>query len=374
MPLPSKALDEKMELWIGGGEHAEWSGYEIDSDMLTPADGWEVSLGLTAGQTPPAVVVGASVLVKVGGETVLTSYIDEIHDPVSKAACTFSITGRDYAADLVDCSAPIFSGQNVGLIQIVKTIVSQFNLPQPRIDADTTLTRKKISVEPGDSAWDALVRVAEANGLWPWFDPDGTLVVGGPDYNSPVVAKLICLYSGKGNNVISIDRTTSMHGRYSQVTVYGQVPGTTTDVGKNSLFATVLDNGVTRFRPKIIVDHECDSVAVCENRARKFLSDSRLNAVTLTAEVKGHRIVAPGQPSDGLLWTPGMRISVTSERHGIKDQVFFLMGRKFKRSRSTGTRTALMLKEDGIWALDAHPHNKNGARGPGQIINVSAGS
>ncbi len=46
-------------------------------------------------------------------------------------------------------------------------------------------------MEPGDTAWDALVHVAEANGLWPWFDPDGTLVVGGPKYDAPEQATLI---------------------------------------------------------------------------------------------------------------------------------------------------------------------------------------
>ena len=118
-------------------------------------------------------------------------------------------------------------------------------------------------------------------------------------------------------------------------------------------------------------DSEADSYAVCRDRARKLLADSRLNSLTLSALVKGHRIAAPGQPSDGLLWQPGQRVQVISEPHEI-DAVYFLMARKFAGGRSDGTRTALTLKEDGVWVLDAHPHKgkRRGNKGSAQILDV----
>lgn len=372
MPMPA----DNVELLIGGNMHGDWSSYEIDSDLLTPADAWHVSLGMADGKMPPDVFAGAPVIVKVGGETVLTGRVDEIDHPVSKTAHSFSLSGRDRAADLIDCSAPVFTAKMVSLKEIVAKIVSSFGISRYRIDADVTRTREKINIEPGDTAWDALVHAAEANGLWPWFEPDGTLVIGGPDYSTPVVATLILRKSGKGNNVISLAKQESMHGRYSEVTVLGQTHGTESEQGKNALRATVTDIGVSWHRPKIVVDHEADSTAVCRDRARKLISDSRLNGLTLSAVVKGHRIVVPGQPSDGLLWKPGQRIRVISEPHDI-DAVFFLMGRKFTRNRMArnrmdGTRSALTLKEDGVWVLDAHPHKNKHRRGknsmPGQIV------
>lgn len=378
MPSPAKPHNEKVELKINDQIHSEWESYEIDSDLLIPADGWHVALGLNNGKVPTEVVVGMLVNVLVGGEVVLTGYVDDIDHPIGKAAHPFSMTGRDLAADLVDCSAPIFSAKMVGLQQIIKMIVSSFGLTKtPSIDAEDTRIREKINIEPGDTAWDALARVAEANGLWPWFEPDGTLVVGGPDYSSPIVAHLIIRKSGKGNNALSINKHESMIGRYSDVTVLGQAHGTDTEPGRHSLRAGARDTDLsctTRYRPKIVTDHECDSVAVCRDRARKLIADGRLNGLTLTVEVKGHRIVAPGTEFDGLLWKPGMRVMVTSEAHNIKEQIFFMMARKFKRSRSDGTRSVLTLKEDGIWIMDAHPHkntHRRGKNGPGQIIDVS---
>ena len=64
-------------------------------------------------------------------------------------------------------------------------------------------------MDPGNSAWDVLNRAAAANSLAAWFDPDGTLVVGGPDYSAPAKAKLILRRDGQGNNVLSLSETRS---------------------------------------------------------------------------------------------------------------------------------------------------------------------
>lgn len=374
MPTPNKS--ETVELLIDGKLHGEWEGYEIDGDLLTPADGWHVVLGLM-GKPPAEVVEGSPVKVLVGGEVVLTGYIDDIEHSIRKGENNFSMSGRDLATDLVDCCVPIFSAKMVGLKEIATKITNTFKIKPPVIDADATRTREKINVEPGDTAWDALVCAAEANGLWPWFEPDGTLVIGGPDYSTPIVAHLIMRKSGKGNNVLGISKHTSMQGRYSDVTVLGQAHGTDTEPGRNALKDGAQDDDFVfagRYRPKIVTDHECDSIADCRDRARKIISDGRINGLTLTVEVKGHRIIASGTEFDGKLWKPGMRMILTSEPHDIEKRAFFLIGRKFKRNRSTGTITILTLKEDGIWVLDAHPHkntHRRGKNGPGQIIDVS---
>ncbi|MBI5435961.1 MAG: phage tail protein [Nitrosomonadales bacterium] len=368
---------DTVELLIAGKAHGDWSGYEIDSDLLTPADAWHVTLGMTDGRMPPVVAAGAPVVVKIGGETVMTGRVDEISHQVGKASHTFTMSGRDQAAVLVDCSAPVFVARMASLNEIVAKIVRPLGITKIHPDAENIRTREKINIEPGDSAWDALAHAAEANGLWPWFEPDGTLVIGGPDYSAPVVATLVLRKSGKGNNVIGLAKQESVHGRYSEVTVLGQTHGTEQEQGKHALRGSWKDDGVSWYRPKVVTDHEADSHAVCVDRAHKLISDSRLNGMSLSAMVYGHRIAAPGQPSDGLLWKPGQRIRVISEPHNL-DAIYFLMARKFTRSRMDGTRTALTLKEDGMWVLDAHPHKNKHRRGknnlPGKIIDVSGGA
>lgn len=370
MPTPNNEL---VTILIDGKAHSQWESYDIDSDLMIPADAWQVSIGLSQNQAPDFVKPWAQVTVKVGNDTVMVGRVDEMTDTVDKQSHSLTLTGRDFAAILVDCAAPIFVTRAATLIEIASKVIKPLGLSKVKIDADKTTTREKISVEPGDRAWDVLSHAAEANGLWPWFAPDGTLIIGGPDYNKPPVANLILRRNSKGNNVQSITRTRNINNYFSQVTVLGQTHGTETATGKNAISATAKDDGSGINRPNIVIDHEADNASLAESRARKLLADSKLSAFDLTVIVSGHRIKQNGQ-----LWTPGQRITVESEPHQING-VFFLIGRRFSKSRAGGTQTELRLKEDGVWVLDAHPHKRRHHKGKnhigdGEIITVGTTS
>lgn len=373
MPTPADAV----RLLVGGASHDDWESYDIDSDLLTPADQWHVRLSRHDIALPSAVYEGAAVEVRVGDDLVMCGRIDDVSDAINKNDLRASISGRDMAAILVDCSAPVFVAKMCSLAEIMAKVVVPLGITKYRIDAAVTRRREKINVEPGDSAWEVLANAAEANGLWPWMEPDGTLVVGGPDYTVPPVATLIERRDGRDNNVISLTRVRATQHRFSEVTVLGQAHGTDTETGRHNIKATVKDTGVSWYRPKIVVDHEADSEAVARDRARKLLADSRLKGFSLAAEVKGHRIIAPGQPGDRLLWIPGQRVRVISEIREI-DDIFYLMQRRFTGGRQQGPRTHLTLREDKAWLLDAHPHKRKHRLGknaaPGEIIDATKGA
>ncbi len=343
---------------IDGKAHSQWESYEIDSDLLLAADAFQVSIGLKDKQLPDFVQPWSAVEVKVGHDTVLTGRVDQIEDAVDKNNHNLNLSGRDYAGILLDCAAPIFSTRLSTLQEIAAKVIRPLGLTKIRIDADSTRTREKINVEPGDRAWDVLAHAAEANGLWPWFAPDGTLIIGGPDYSKPPVATLVMRRDGKGNNVKSIARSRNAVSHYSQLTVLGQTHGTETESGKHAINATAKDPNVKFYRPQIVIDHESDNAGLAKDRARKLLADGMLSAFDLTIRVSGHRV-------NGLLWEPGQRVQVESEPHGING-VYFLMGRRFIKSRTEGTLTELRLKKDGLWVLDAYVKN---ARVRKQLVN-----
>ena len=374
MPIVNSAStdlsEDKVSLLIGGRAHSDWITYEIDSHLITPGDAWRVELAPPQDALPDVVVEGAPIELRVGRDTVLVGRVDTIDEETAKDRDTLILTGRDGAGVLLDCSAPIFVAKQATLAQVIANVVKPLGITKIKISAGSTYTNEKINIEPGDRAWNVLSHAAEANGLWPWFAPDGTLIVGGPDYTTKPVATLIMRRNGKGNNVISIKRTRSMAERYSEVTVLGQMHGTAGEPGKNGIKGVAKDPAVTVYRPHVVIDHECESVAMAISRARKLLMDSRLRGFTFTAKVKGHRT------SDGVLWTPGQRIHVISEPHNV-DAVFFLIGRRFSKGRMGGSTTTLTLKEDGVWTLDAHAHKRKHRRGknkgPEDIIDVGQG-
>lgn len=359
------APDNEIALLIDGRAHAYWSTYSIDSDLLIPADAWHVTLTQPLGETSNRVAAGAHVEVRVGRDTVLMGYVDDVQRKTSRHEKTLMLHGRDYAAILRDCSAPIFTAKQVTLAEVASSIVKPLGIKRVKISAKQSgHTWDKITVEPGDTAWDALKHAAEGEGLWPWFEPDGTLVIGGPDYNAPPVATLILRENGQGNNVEWFEESRSVAERHSEVTVLGQAHGTHSEPGKHAIKVTIKDQSVPVYRPKIYVDHDAPNLAAAEARAKKIISDSALAAHTLRASVQGHRT------SNGVLWKPGQRVHVIWDEWGI-DAIYFLMGRRFTGGRPGGEHTLLKLKEDRVWIPEAHPHSGRKHRHGGPSYKVT---
>lgn len=382
---------DKVSVIVGGKVHSDWSAYGIDSDFLIPADAWSMRLGLPAGIFPEDVARGVPVQVRVGPDVVMSGRIDRVTRTVNRDQVSLSVTGRDGAAILVDCASPVLTSRQASLEEVIAQVVRPLGIKNIELHAESSIRNDKITTEPGERAWDILLRACAGRGLWPWFRPDGTLVIGGPDYTAAPVATLVMRRSGKGNNLLSLTDESSMERSFSRLTVLAQghahstnkkkelgiidvtSPNTfsvaeetnTTDTeqdtglaetGQHGLKFIVEDPTVTYYRPQVVVMHDADDLEQVRYRARKMMADARLEGYSLIARVQGHRT------SDGVLWEPGQRIHVISEPHGI-DAVYFLMGREFTGGRPGGAVTTLRLKEDGVWIPDAWPKKKKARKG-----------
>jgi prophage tail gpP-like protein len=351
VPSPS----ESIQLAIAGLTHDSWEGWSVESDLLTPADAFELELySKDSIRLPDVLTEGAPCSLTLGKDRVLTGQIDEFEHDVSRSGIFMRVVGRDKAAPLVDCSAPFVSMREATLVQIIEQVVKPLGISRVEIRAATAKTHRRVQIEPGQSAWEALLEVAQANGLWPWVEPDGRLVVGGPDYSSAPVACLILREDGAGNNVQRLSVRRSIANRFSQITVlgqHGQYDNDGLDSGRAQLRSVIQDQTLARrgiFRPKIIIDSASETQDMATTRARKLLADSRLNGFEIRAVVCGHRA------GNGTVWTPGQRVIVSSEPHGL-DATYFLMARTLRLSRSEGAITELRLREDKLWVLDANP-------------------
>ncbi|MFK3641398.1 phage baseplate assembly protein [Pseudomonas protegens] len=351
-PVPS------IRLSIGGLFHETWDGWSVESDLLTPADAFELELHTkNSTRLPDVIKEGAPCSLTLDGDRVLTGQIDEFEHDISRQGINMRINGRDRAAPLVDCSAPFVSMREASLAQILDQVVKPLGTYQVEIRADQAKTRRRIQIEPGQTAWEALLQVAEANGLWPWVEPDGRLIIGGPDYNAPPVGTLILREDGVGNNVQRLSVRRSIANRYSQITVlgqHGQYDNDGLDTKRSHLRSVIQDETLSRrgiFRPKVVIDSSSENQDMATTRARKLLADSRLEGFEIRAIVKGHR--ADG----GQVWSPGQRVIVRSEPHGL-DATYFLMSRTLRLSRGEGAITELRLREDKMWVLDGNKLKK----------------
>lgn len=352
--------DERLTLTVGGVSHHDWMRFSVDASFLTPAGAWELDVGIETATLPAEVQPGARVVLSAGRDVLMTGLIDDITEGLRRGRHELSIAGRDNAGALVDCSAPVFTAQNMTLQEVITRIVHPFGISKVAIHADKSVAPKKFSVNPGETAWEALQKVAEVNGLWSWVAPDGTFIIGGPDYSAPPVATLVLNRDGR-SNILSLTRQRSIAGRYSEVTVLSQGHGSREHDGVHNRKGTATDSGFTLYRPLVqeMCDTDTDDMATA--RAKKLLSDSRLKALTLTIEVRGLRTPA------GIPWTPGQRVTIQSDLYGI-DGTFFMMSRRISGGRGQPLITTLTLKEDGVWVPDAFPRSRRKHKGKGKPL------
>ena len=188
-----------------------------------------------------------------------------------------------------------------------------------------------------------------------WFDPAGTLIIGGADYSTPPVATLCCAKNGKRNNFTQASLTTDVSQSFSEITFLAQRHGRSGDDNKNDLKWVFKDDAVEIYKPKTVIVPDVENLEALKKWAKKYISDSILNSFSLTITVPDHKT------QDGVLWTPGQRVHVICEEYDI-DAIFFLMGRRFALSRQGGTTTELRLKQDGVWTPDAYTNKSKEAR------------
>lgn len=345
---------DPVRLIIGGQAHQEWDSYRIDSDIQTPSDDWQVNASYGSQATgddllPEFIYEGARVQVMLGDDQILEGLIDTVAESVDRHSVGFELYGRDRASLLLDCSAPMLSMQLATLEQIINKAVKPLGIKTVEYRAKPAAPRQRVHTEPGQSVWEWLQAACEANSVWPWFSPDGKLIIGAPDYTTAPVADLILRRSGEGNNVLGIWRTRSMQNAYSEITVLGQSAGDGDEVGHHNIRGVVKDATMPLYRPLVVIDGNCESVELATRRASKLMADSKMGRDRMMIRVAGHRIttsVGSGRP-----WAAGMRVHVISDKHRV-DAVYFIMRRVFTRSRAAGMTTELELVPDGVWLLN----------------------
>lgn len=341
---------------IGGQEHKDWTQYNIDSDFLIPADGFSFETGQSSTQPTLSNYSGEQCEVLINDQLVLTGIIGNQQERVAHGSRDISFSGRDLAGLLVDCSAPQINVKGMAVLAAAKKLVEPWTkIKTIALKSESNPVLDKIDIEPGETAWQALIKMANSVGLHVWFEPDGTLIIGGPDYSSPPVATLCHSREDARHNIQSIQIEYDTENRYSEVTFLGQSHGRAGNSAKHDLKWVYKDSSMALYKPKTVVVGDAENLDMLRKKAKKQLADWRLDGFTLTITVPDHKTM------DGVLWQPGQRVHVIDDEQGI-DAIFFLFGRTFSLSRSGGTQTELRLKEDGIWIPEAYPDKSERAR------------
>ena len=323
--------------------------YEIESDILTPADAFSMVAFNRDGGWASKLALFDAVKVTVDENVVLDGFIDELNYTVGADGPRVEITGRDKFGYLVDCSAFPKTFKNVTLstlaMDLARTWVAVWTAGN---GGDALPIHNAVKVEPGESVMDVLLRIAKQDRVWVWLDPAGVGVIGRPDYTTTPTHAIYQLGPNSGspiNNALSSSVRLSGHDRYSEIHMTGSKGNTKAHFGKSCLIERgATDSTVPVTRPLIHTDGDCKSLKQAQEMAQDEVASRAFHGTTLKYTVPGFYGSPPGGGAKQL-FAPDQRMSVTDEFAGA-DGIFYCSSRRFVCDER-GHRTDLELHVEG---------------------------
>lgn len=311
----------RIELLVGGQVHGGWTRVEVQRSIEQVAGGF--SIGLTSRwpgvDVPVGLREGLPCELRLGGETVITGYIDTIELDLSESRSVVRVEGRDKTGDLVDCSAIHKTGQWRGatLAQIVGDIAAPFGI-QVLVDADQGEPFKRFALDDGEHAFDAIERACRLRAVLVTSTPAGQLLLThASSVNSGVVLK-------EGVNIKSISASHTWRERHSQIIVKAQVPGDDDEHGVQAahLKTADTDTEINRYRPLIVMaEHGTSSKSLAE-RARWETLVRMGRGKRGQCTVVGWRTGTDGQ--SGALWKPNTLVRIESARMNLAQEMLIV--------------------------------------------------
>ena len=355
-----------------GTELAWWDSYSINSDFLTPCDGWSISLGGDSYWSDVVALVqpNARVQIWIDGVQVLTGFVDSVRtSSTPDGGVRVDVQGRDILRPLVKANIhPSFSVKGLTLEQMVSRVVAMyykdppdiFSGPEAQRDAleltgnfkpkSRDAQKKKVidycQAHPNEGAFEFLSRNLRRFGLWLWADAQGRLVIGGPTYDQ---APSYQIKRVRGQRSIGYLSATYAQDQ-TNVPDYLEVRGKSTakEWEKSTVRATVSplsqeelsDQRAGRWdtvSPVYIQHDQAETPEQCAAFARQELSRLQENADVYEVTAMDHRCRVTGN-----IFMVDTVAAVEDQYCHVRDNLW-VAARTFSKSVTGGTTTALRM-------------------------------
>jgi prophage tail gpP-like protein len=354
-------------LRVGGREYGGWQSVRVANGIESIAGSFDLSVSdRWNGQTDPwPINEEDECSIVIGNTVILTGHVDRRSVSYGSGEHTLSVSGRDLAGALVDCSAVLKSWEfkNLAIIDLAKRLAEPFGI-QVRLDdnvqakAVTAKTGKdrsgrgtggggrvgggfglpkpprKFSIDPGETAFEVLDRACRLAGVLPVSDGHGGIVLTRAG-NARAVTELV-----QGENILSASAEFDASGRYRTYIVSAQHQATEDWAGGHvvNVKGTAQDLNVRRASRILYIRPESSATpgsakvrAAWEAKVRAVRGDS------VSVRVQGWT------QGDGSLWPVNALVRVRSPLLGI-DGDMLITQREFTCDLGAGSTTHLTLR------------------------------
>jgi len=294
---------DTVTLAIDGVTYSGWTGVRISRSIESIAGEFDLSLTarerLESGRFPLA--AGSAITLGVGGETLISGHIDRLSAQYDMRSHVITISGRDRAGDLADCSAihPTGSWKNTSVEAIAAELAAPFGIAVTA-RAPTGAPIKRFALQQGETVAAAIERLVRYRGLLVVSTPAGAIELISPASGDPV-ARL-----AEGDAILAGIADHDVTERFSEYRVKGQSSGDDQVNGRAAAqpAGTARDPAVRRYRPLLVIGEEQSDRASLGIRAAWEASVRAGRAQRITIGLAGWR------RGDGQIWTPNVIVEV----------------------------------------------------------------
>lgn len=331
-------MSDRVSLKVNGKVYGGWKTARISRSIETIAGGFSLSVSerwTNQGEAWP-IFEGDDCTLLLNDSPIIFGYIDSRRLNYDSNQHTVSLSGRDNTGDLVDCSALLTTWEfkNVDVLGFAKKICSPFNI-DVTLQTGITLTRAtKLSISPGDTAFNALEQACRVAGVLPISDGLGGLVLTRAG-SSRCGTSLV-----EGQNILSASAEFSTNSRFHKYVVLGQHAGRDDFNGTAaaSVKGSAIDSSVTRTERVLVIRPEHNvTIASATKRAQWEATTRAARSDVVTITVQGWT------QADGTLWPVNSLVKVVSPTIAV-DGTMLIAQAEYSIDDTSGTTTTLTLK------------------------------
>ena len=327
-------MADDVTLTIGGATVSGWTSVRVTRGMeRIPAD---FDIAMTEhypDSLEVTVSAGAPCVLAIGGDTVITGYVDRTSAQVDAHNQALSVSGRGKCEDLVDCAAHYdgFQFVNATAADIAAALAKPYGITVRALAPGLVIPQYMLNV--GDTVYTVIDRVCKISQLLCYEDTDGNLVIG------PLSTDEAAGGFALGVNVERAGYTRDMSQRFSEYRVYLVGTASLLDAGAQPFSEyTVPDRLVPRYRPKAFIAETNDAGATVSNQHAQWECNRRIgrgNVVTVT--------VSSWRDSAGRLYAPNTLAALSMPQLKLVDGQKFIIGEVTYRRDMGGTACDLIL-------------------------------
>lgn len=374
------AVAAQATLTLGGQVHRGWRSLKLSMGIEAAAAKFSLELaerwtprnkGGGASLDPRLVRPLAACSLALDGEVVVEGYVDAVEVDYDATRHVLAVTGREKTGDLVDCAAVVdgpheFAG--LKLDELCRRLARPYGVTV-RAETDVGRPFGRFSIQPGETAWEALERACRQRALLATGDGKGVLVLTESGKGGEAAGSL--QLGGKQGNILRANGSFDFSERHSLVVVRGQGDTRAQSSGQDVTVvsdapeaagraaagqARATDDLVTRSRPRVMIAEAAGDGPSFQERA---------NWEVRVAAGKSRRIsyTVPGwRGSTGKLWRPNTLVKIKDDYIAFEGElviaeVVYSLGEQ-------GTLCELQCAPVDAYARIAEPE-KAGTRGGG---------